>query len=452
MNLQNVQRAYFLGIGGIGMSAIARYLKMQGAYVSGYDKTPSDLTDQLIAEGIAVHFNEEQSNFDTEADLYIYTPAIPQDHPYFNLVPIQHQWHKRSEVLQWITDHTKTIAVSGTHGKTTTSAFLTHILYQVHGQSSGFVGGVMSNYNSNLIAAPDSEYIVVEADEFDKSFLKLNPEIALITSLDPDHLDIYGSFDAMKKDYQAFASLTKTLVVNKRLLDDFKEVNHSYSALSNSNNGYEGANIRVVDSQFRFEVNHNGEHLGVFTSQLPGRHNVENAVAAISIAHILGLSMEEVAKAVGSFKGVHRRFDRVLENAHVRLIDDYAHHPTEIKAAISAAKELYPNTKITVIFQPHLYSRTRDLEDGFVESLSEADVVILLPIYPAREKPIDGVSSANLLKKLSLKTKHLVEKSHLGKAVLSLSPETVIVLGAGDIDRSVKPLAKLLENWKPDVE
>lgn len=450
MNLSVIQRIYFLGIGGIGMSALARYFKKQGAVVSGYDKTPSTLTESLESEGIDIHFDDDLHKVDKNADVFVYTPAIPKSHPAFQLVRnLGKTWYKRSEVLQWITDECKTLAISGTHGKTTTTAILTHIMHDSFGNTAGFVGGVMSNYNSNLITSQNPEYAVVEADEYDKSFLRLNPEIAVVTSLDPDHLDIYGSFDQMKSDYKKFAKNAKRLLVNASLAKDF-DIAKTYSAKTEAD--YTAKNIQVVNGRFEFDVHCAAEWIGKFNTSLPGRHNVENALAAIAINHMLNTDMVAVASALASFQGVHRRFERVFEQGQVRLIDDYAHHPVEISAAISAARELYPKTKITVIFQPHLFSRTRDLEDDFAMSLSEADEVILVPIYPAREEPIDGVSSDHLLKKVSLKTKHLVEKSDLTKAVLSLSPETVLVLGAGDIDRWVNPLANCLKDWINNVE
>ena len=451
MRLEQVNRVYFLGIGGIGMSALARFFKEQGAQVSGYDKTPSELTEKLASEGINVHFDLDTSSIDTNADLFVYTPAIPESHPAFKSVKeVGAEWFKRSQVLQWITEQAKTIAISGTHGKTTTSAFLTHIMHSVHGKTTGFVGGVMSNYNSNLVASNESEYIVVEADEYDKSFLRLSPELAVVTSLDPDHLDIYGSFDQMKRDYRTFGSSSKRLLVHERLAKDFPDA-MTYSCDTDTAD-FKARNIKVKSGRFHFQVLFKSEIVGDFQIQLPGKHNVENALAAISVACILGLDTQKVIDSLTDFRGVHRRFERIFESESTRLIDDYAHHPIEINAAISAARDLYPNTKVTVLFQPHLFSRTQDLEDEFVESLNEADEVILLPIYPAREEPIDGVSSHNLLNKLSLKTKRLVEKTDLSKAVLSLSPETVLVLGAGDIDRCVKPLAKALKDWSKNVE
>ncbi|MEQ9187058.1 MAG: UDP-N-acetylmuramate--L-alanine ligase [Cryomorphaceae bacterium] len=440
MDLEKVHTVYLLGIGGIGMSALARFFHRQGIRVSGYDRTPSDLTDELTKEGIVVHFDEQTNIIPSEA-LYVYTPAVPSDHPAFEFVRSQGGlWYKRSEVLEEITRNRKTIAIAGTHGKTTTTAITAHILHQVGGNCSAFVGGVMTGYGSNLIAADDPTYIVVEADEYDRSFLKLHPNIAVITSLDPDHLDIYGSFEEMKNDYRSFAAKAEMLIVNEDIASDFDHNNKVvYGGGPSVDNRFYNVRVERGDFLFSFDELHD-LHLA-----LPGAHNVENASAALSVSKALGINAKEVAKALASFAGVKRRFERVYSAENKVLIDDYAHHPEEIKAAIDAARQLFPEKKLAVVFQPHLYSRTRDLEDGFACSLSMADEVILMPIYPARERPIDGVSSANLLKKLTLKTKRLVEKSDLVLAVLSLTAEVILILGAGDIDRFVDPIAKALE-------
>ncbi|NQV52032.1 MAG: UDP-N-acetylmuramate--L-alanine ligase [Flavobacteriales bacterium] len=440
MNLKEIKTIYMLGIGGIGMSALARFFHRQGVNVSGYDKTPSVLTDELIQEGIPVHF--EESIYDIpKGALYVYTPAIPSDHRAFEYV--KHQggtWYKRSEVLEEVTRNTKTIAIAGTHGKTTTTAITAHLLHTVAGNCSAFVGGVMTGYGSNLIAADDPMHIVVEADEYDRSFLRLHPNIAVITSLDPDHLDVYGSFEEMKKDYRAFAARAELLIVNEKVATEFE---HSNKVVYGKQEGADHRffDVRVENGSFVFSFDQQQNlHLA-----LPGAHNVENASAALSVTAALRLEEGEVAEALSSFAGVKRRFERVYSSDHKVVIDDYAHHPEEIKAAIDAARQLYPTKKLAVVFQPHLFSRTRDLEDGFASSLSLADEVILIPIYPARERPIEGVSSAHLLKKLTLKTKQLVEKSDLVLAVLSLSAEVVLILGAGDIDRFVDPIAKAFE-------
>jgi len=440
MDLRDVKKVYLLGIGGIGMSALARYFKGMGAKVSGYDKTPSALTDQLIEEGIDVGF-EESSNVLDEADLFIYTPAIPMDHTAFDYVKSKgNKWYKRSEVLEWITREIKTIAIAGTHGKTTTTGITAHLLHESRGDIAAFVGGVMTGYNSNLITAKSPNYVVVEADEYDRSFLRLHPNIAVITSLDPDHLDIYGTFEEMKKDYKTFALRAEFLIVHEDVADMFDHPNKRiYGKGAKSQIRY--SNLNVVKGAFNFTI-HGSDH---YSLSLAGEHNVENATAAIAVSEELEVSVHLAQKAVASFVGIKRRFERVLETPSKVVIDDYAHHPEEIKAALAAARTLYGERKIAVVFQPHLFSRTRDLEEGFVESLSRADEVILLPIYPARETPIDGVSSENLLNKLTLKTKQLVQKSDLLNAVLSLHAEVVLILGAGDIDRFVQPIANAVK-------
>lgn len=449
--LSNIHSVYMLGIGGIGMSALARYFKINGVRVSGYDKTPSDLTNELIAEGIAVSFEESVATIDTDADLFMYTPAIPKEHVAFEAVrQMGKEWFKRSQVLEWICNQRATLAVAGTHGKTTTSALLTHLLHKCRGDISGFVGGIMTNYQSNLIASVDSNYVVVEADEYDRSFLRLRPEIAIVTSMDADHLDVYGDHETMKNDFRAFGAKAKKLIAHHAIA---KDIQHNamltYGASDEADYSY--SNLRVEDGRFVFEAQNHAQPLGLFRLALPGRHNVENALAAIAVACELGCDPSDLQQAIATFQGVHRRFERVLSQPDISVIDDYAHHPREIEAAIHAARELFPGKKLTVVFQPHLFSRTRDLEDGFVESLNQADELILLPIYPARELPINGVSSANLLNKVSLKTRHLVEKSQVVNTVLSLSPETVLMLGAGDIDRLVIPVANALKD-KANVE
>jgi UDP-N-acetylmuramate--alanine ligase len=434
-DIASIDRVYMLGIGGIGMSALARYFKKRGAVVSGYDKTPSPLTEALSEEGIQVYHDEETEAIPSEA-LFVYTPAIPKEHPAFDYVRSSGGiWLKRSEVLELITAQTHTIAIAGTHGKTTTTAITAHVLHTARGQVSAFVGGIMSGYESNLIAAENPEVVVVEADEYDRSFLRLHPDLAIITSLDPDHLDIYGTFEEMKKDYRSFAASARKLIVHERVAHEFE---HPDKTVYGTRGDVSYGDVSVDQGAFCFSVNRDGG----YRLSLPGRHNVENATAAIAVSMELGLDAKSIKAAIASFAGVKRRFERVFQSSSKVIIDDYAHHPAEIKAAIQAARELYPERTIAVVFQPHLYSRTRDLEDGFVESLSEADEVVLMPIYAARELPIDGVSSANLLKKLPLKTKHLVEKTDLILAVLSLSADVVLILGAGDIDRFVQPIAE----------
>lgn len=440
MRIDALNKVYFLGIGGIGMSALARYFKARGAEVFGYDKTPSPLTDALIEEGIQVFFDYDLS-LTADADLHVFTPAIPKSHPAFeHVVQNGGTWYKRSEVLQKITEQTQTVAVAGTHGKTTTTAILAHLLHESRGDIAAFVGGVMTNYQTNLISCENPTITVVEADEYDRSFLKLAPEIAVITSLDPDHLDIYGTFESMKDDYRTFASRAKTLIVHESIAKEFEHENMFVYGFEDSCD-YKISGIQVTEGRFVFQLN----ELQGLQSQLAGKHNVENASAAMAVCLTLGV---DAADALATFRGVKRRFERVFETNEKVVVDDYAHHPKEIEAAINAAKTLYKGKKVAVVFQPHLYSRTQDLEEGFIESLSRADEVVLLPIYAAREEPIPGVSSANLLNKLPLKTKHLVEKSHLLNTVLSLTADVVLMLGAGDIDRLVQPLVNELNQTR----
>jgi len=429
---------YFLGIGGIGMSALARYYHVQGWQVSGYDKTPSPLTDELIAEGITVVFTEDVEHI-PEAEIYVYTPAVPSSHPAFKWVESSGgNWIKRSQLLELVTQGKKTIAIAGTHGKTTTTSIVAHLLHQTSANVSAFVGGVMAGYNSNLIATADPEYVIVEADEYDRSFLRLNPSIAVITSLDPDHLDIYGTFEAMKADYRTFAGRSDLLIVHESISHEFDHTNKIVYGVNPKSDGVL-SNVGYSNGLFQFELERQA-----YQCQLPGLHNALNASAAILVASNLGVSPSRLADALSEFKGVRRRFERVVDKGHVQLIDDYAHHPKEIEAAIQTARMMFENAEIGVVFQPHLYSRTKDFEDEFASSLSLADKVVLMPIYPARELPIDGVSSANLLKKLTLKTKVLAPKTEVVNAVLSLAADVVLVLGAGDIDRLVQPIATAL--------
>ncbi len=434
MKLSDIHSVYFLGIGGIGMSALARFFHQQGVKVSGYDKTPSPLTEQLQQEGMKVVFHEDTDAV-PEVDLYVFTPAIPKDHPAFAYIRNKgNQWYKRSEVLQWITDQRKTIAIAGTHGKTTTTAITAYVLSQSLNNVSAFIGGVLSGYETNVILSADPEWVVVEADEYDRSFLRLDPEILVVTSLDADHLDIYGSYESMVGDYQQLVDRSKQVWLNASVVGALKAPNAmSYGFEEGCD--LQADKVEVLDGKFVFEVS--GKH---YRSALPGRHNIQNALAAIAVARSLQVNDADIAAALGGFSGVKRRFQRVFEHEKRVIIDDYAHHPEEIKAAIQAARELYPEKRLLVVFQPHLYSRTRDLEEGFAAELSKADDLILLPIYPARELPIEGVSSAHLLNKVQLKTKQLVEKADLEKAVLSLTAQTVLILGAGDIDRLVQPL------------
>lgn len=458
MNIKLVEHIYFVGIGGIGMSALARYFNAKGKKVSGYDKTPSPITDALTAEGISLHFDENHipkdiKDADFQSVLIVYTPAVSQDSPQLTSFASK-KWTvlKRAELLGVITEDAYTIAVAGTHGKTTTSCILAHILKYSDIYCTAFLGGISSNYNTNLILSESGDIVVVEADEYDRSFLKLSPDISIITSLDADHLDIYNDVDDMKNTFKMFASNTKQngmLLVNKSIDVDFEAPLDgslmTYSSTVRADNI--AFNLRIEDGSQYFDANFKeimpGQvyeyELKDIQLQLPGKHNVENAIAAIVVASSLGAKSEKIKAAIKDFKGVKRRYDLHAKGKYV-YIDDYAHHPEEIKATLVATKELFPEKKITVVFQPHLYSRTRDFAAEFGDSLSVADEVLLLDIYPAREMPIEGVNSEMLLTQVVDCEKSLLKKSDLVEELTNPKRELLLTLGAGDIDQFVEQL------------
>lgn len=458
MNIKLVEHIYFVGIGGIGMSALARYFNAKGKKVSGYDKTPSPITDALTAEGISLHFDENHipkdiKDADFQSVLIVYTPAVSQDSPQLTSFASK-KWTvlKRAELLGVITEDAYTIAVAGTHGKTTTSCILAHILKYSDIYCTAFLGGISSNYNTNLILSESGDIVVVEADEYDRSFLRLSPDISIITSLDADHLDIYNDVDDMKNTFKMFASNTKQnglLLVNKSIDVDFEAPLDgslmTYSSAVRADNI--AFNLRIEDGSQYFDANFKeimpGQvyeyELKDIQLQLPGKHNVENAIAAIVVASSLGAKPEKIKAAIKDFKGVKRRYDLHAKGKYV-YIDDYAHHPEEIKATLVATKELFPEKKITVVFQPHLYSRTRDFAAEFGDSLSLADEVLLLDIYPAREMPIEGVNSEMLLTQVVDCEKSLLKKSDLVEELTNPKRELLLTLGAGDIDQFVEPL------------
>ncbi|MGB2278508.1 MAG: UDP-N-acetylmuramate--L-alanine ligase [Flavobacteriales bacterium] len=458
MNIKLVEHIYFVGIGGIGMSALARYFNAKGKKVSGYDKTPSPITDALTAEGISLHFDENHipkdiKDADFQSVLIVYTPAVSQDSPQLTSFASK-KWTvlKRAELLGLITEDAYTIAVAGTHGKTTTSCILAHILKYSDIYCTAFLGGISSNYNTNLILSESGDIVVVEADEYDRSFLRLSPDISIITSLDADHLDIYNDVDDMKNTFKMFASNTKQnglLLVNKSIDVDFEAPLDgslmTYSSAVRADNI--AFNLRIEDGSQYFDANFKeimpGQvyeyELKDIQLQLPGKHNVENAIAAIVVASSLGAKPEKIKAAIKDFKGVKRRYDLHAKGKYV-YIDDYAHHPEEIKATLVATKELFPEKKITVVFQPHLYSRTRDFAAEFGDSLSLADEVLLLDIYPAREMPIEGVNSEMLLTQVVDCEKSLLKKSDLVEELTNPKRELLLTLGAGDIDQFVEPL------------
>ena len=462
MNILDYKLYYFLGIGGIGMSALARYFNHYEKIVIGYDKTETDLTKQLQLEGINIHYQEDQafvtnlfSKYSKEDILVIYTPAVPKDFKEFVYAHNnQYILQKRAWVLGEITKQFKTIAISGTHGKTTTTTLVTHILKTAGINCYAFLGGISQNYGTNLLlgdASNKDAYVVVEADEYDRSFLTLHPYITVITSVDADHLDIYGTAEAMLETYTQFASQVVEggfLIVKKTVDNDLNLSNKRLIYSLNLDTEYSANSIQIIDGQFCYNINSPIEPVNHVAIGLPGLHNVENSIAAVTVAQQLGIKGDDINKALRSFKGVKRRFDYRVKSNSVVYIDDYAHHPEELKAAITAAKQLYPDKKITGIFQPHLFSRTRDFADGFVESLDLLDVCILLEIYPAREKPIEGVNSQMLLNKMTCVNKFLVQKENVVEFLKTQTIEVVMTLGAGDIDSLTEPIETLLNEWK----
>lgn len=447
MNLNTLHSVYFIGIGGIGMSALARFFNEKKVKVSGYDKTPTPLTNQLIEEGIQIHFSEDLHQINKEVDLVIYTPAIPDTHQ-------ELFWYKnngfkvvkRSDVLQYISEQMKSVCVAGTHGKTTISTLVAHLLRHTQYGCNAFLGGISTNYGVNYWSS-ETHHAVIEADEYDRSFLKLIPEIAVVTAMDPDHLDIYGTPDEMERCYLQFVSQITGSLIYKHGLKRSKEFvvpeKWSYS-LQNDAADYFASNIQMHNGTYTFDFNKRGEVVFNITLNIGGMHNVENTVAAMAVCDVLGIDMESVKEAVAEFKGVKRRFEYIFKTENCIYIDDYAHHPEELRMLISSAKTLFRNRKVSVVFQPHLFSRTRDFAEGFAESLDLADEVILLDIYPARELPIEGVSSQMLLDKMSIPNKNILSKEGVLQWVESSKLDVLITAGAGDIDSLVKPIMQIL--------
>ena len=454
MNLNQIHNIYFIGIGGIGMSALARYFQNIGKNVSGYDKTPTMLTDELIASGMAIHFEDNISLIPTdyyvENTLVIITPAVPISHSewnYFN--ERNYTVKKRAEVLGIITKDTFCFAVAGTHGKTTTSAILGHILYESGADVTAFIGGIVENYNSNLIGNGKT-VTVVEADEFDRSFLHLHPNIACVTSMDADHLDIYGDATAIEDSFREFAAKVEDkskLFVPKGLPLEGIEVEICESNIippSGVRGLFKAFNVRIENGYYVFDVQTPSETIENIQFGLPGRHNLMNAMMALAMAKTFGSPTKTIAKAMASFKGVQRRFSYQIKNENLVYIDDYAHHPTEINAVHQAVRELYPNQKVLAIFQPHLFSRTKDFADDFAKSLSQFDEIILLDIYPARELPMEGITSSWLLSKIENNNKKLVLKTNLIPSISESDAKIIVTIGAGDIGELVPKIKEAL--------
>ena len=459
MKLNQYDTIYFLGIGGIGMSALARWFHKKGLFVAGYDRTATALTRELENEGMSIHYDDRVDSIPKEVidksgrALVVYTPAIPKDHAEHAFLKERgYTIMKRSEVLGLITKDYKTVAVAGTHGKTTTSSMVAHILYTAGLDMVGFLGGITANYASNLVMQGEvsaDTVVVVEADEFDRSFLRLFPQIAIVTSADADHLDIYGDHASVIRSFRDFIGQINTggaLIVHESVADLLaSNANHvTRKVYSMSRGQFFAGNIKAVGGFFEFDLHGFGqvEHvkLGV-----PGFHNIENAIAASVAASLCGVELSRVIHALETFRGVKRRFEYILKSDKIVFIDDYAHHPTEIEAFLTSVKSLYPGRKLSVIFQPHLFTRTRDFADGFSKSLSLADELFLMDIYPARELPIAGVDSDMLVKDITGASVIRCNKKDLMNVLESKSFDVIVTVGAGDIDTFVGPIKTMLK-------
>jgi UDP-N-acetylmuramate--alanine ligase len=454
---ETVSSVYFIGIGGIGMSALARYFHSKGVKVSGYDKTSSSLTKELEQNGIQIHYEENVELIPKDAKLVVYTPAVPKDHK--ELVYYREhgfQVVKRSDVLQLITGSSFNICIAGTHGKTTITTMVAHLLRHTGYGCNAFLGGISVNYETNFWPG-ENNVSVVEADEYDRSFLKLSPDIAIITAMDPDHLDIYGTAEEMEKAFIEFSGKIKEggLLISKYGLKrtmDLKGTRKLTYSLQNKNGDVYAGNIKMMNGSYEFDLVIKENRIENVKLNIGGMHNVENAVAAIAVACSMEIDKEKIKAAVADFKGVKRRFEYIIKTDGIVFVDDYAHHPEELRALISGAKSLFSEKKCTIIFQPHLYTRTRDLADGFAEVLDMADEVILLPIYPAREIPLPDVNSEMISGKMKNRNKKVLTKEELMEWIKNdfrknrnkEKGEVIITAGAGDIDLLVEPVKNLL--------
>ncbi|VAW15260.1 UDP-N-acetylmuramate--L-alanine ligase [hydrothermal vent metagenome] len=452
-SLHDIENIYFLGIGGIGMSALARYFKNQGKTVAGYDRTETNLTMQLISEGIDVHFEDAKeripATFNIENTLVVYTPALPAGHAEYNwLKNSGFAILKRAKVLGMLCNEGKCLAVAGTHGKTTVSTLLAVILKESALGCGAFLGGISKNYGTNLLLpASEGQWLVAEADEYDRSFLNLTPDVALVTALDSDHLDIYGEFENIKKSFIKFISQIKdggSLVLKKGVLEEIQgeEGLDIYRYSLNEEADFYAFDIQLHENSYLFSLATPWGMIPEIKYNYPGLINIENAVGAAAMALIAGVSPEEVKKGLSEYKGVKRRFDIRYKSGGKIFIDDYAHHPEELKAVVSSVRKMYPGKKITGIFQPHLYTRTRDFADGFAKSLSLLDVAVLLPVYPARELPIEGVSAEMIVEKMAGVETILLEKNDVLQWVENNEIEVLMTIGAGDIDKIADAIAE----------
>lgn len=451
MNIESLRVVYFLGIGGIGMSALARYLNKAGAEIHGYDKTRTRLTAELETEGIHIHYEDHPELIPEKTELVVYTPAVPSTlNEYRAIVGKGLPMMKRSELLGKITSGKKTLTVAGTHGKTTVTTMLSHILYQGKMGCTSFLGGIAKNYNSNLLLNPGSELMVAEADEFDRSFLRLYPHLAVITATDADHLDIYKTHGQLLDSFADFTANIEEdgfLLMKKGIGLTIRKREsvtvYTYSVLEQAD--FMAIDLRLENAKYSFNLQTPGGIIESLNPGLPGLFNVENSIAAAAAAWLCGASDEEIRNGVNTFEGVRRRFDQRINKPGLLYIDDYAHHPEELKACIGAVRAMYPQRHITGIFQPHLYTRTRDFASGFAESLSMLDRLILLDIYPARELPIEGVDSAMLMKNISIPDKKLCSKEEALTELLRRKPDILLTLGAGDIDLMVADIENIFD-------
>ncbi|RXK81225.1 UDP-N-acetylmuramate--L-alanine ligase [Filimonas effusa] len=450
--LEQIKKIYFIGIGGIGMSALARYFMFRGARVSGYDRTETPLTKALVVEGIPVHYTADMEALPKDVDVVVYTPAIPasqEELVYYR----EHGYEvvKRSDVLQWITESSFNICVGGTHGKTTISTMVAHLLRHSEFGCNAFLGGISANYQTNFWSS-EKNTAVIEADEYDRSFLKLVPDIAVITAMDPDHLDIYGTPEEVENAFIQFAGKIKPggCLISKYGLsrgEELKAPSHITYSFDNNNADVYVTSLRVEEGAYIYNIKARGWQLENIKLLMGGLHNVENSIAAITVAKQLGISDDKIKAAVAAFRGVKRRFEYYLPEMHQTapvLIDDYAHHPEELKALITGVRSLYGSQKCTVVFQPHLFSRTKDLAREFAESLDLADEVILLPIYPARELPVEGVTSNLIAGYMQRADKKLLAKEEMLTYLAEHKPGLVVMAGAGDIDALVLPVKQVL--------
>ena len=453
IDFTTIERIYFLGAGGIGMSALARYFNALGKKVAGYDKTPSSLTDQLIKEGMDIHFDDSVENIPESfrkkgGTLIVITPAIPDDHTelgYF--MANSFILLKRAEVLGLITRNRKTVAIAGTHGKTTVTTMISWIMSHTRESCSAFLGGISKNFNNNLVLNLQSEWIVAEADEYDRSFLQLHPYAAVVTAMDADHLDVYGNLEELHKSFGRFMDQINSngfLILKKGLPVNTSDLYcRVFTYSMNEKADYYASGIRLNKDVYTFDINTPAGIMRSVSLSQPGLLNIENAVAAVAVTHRLGCGEGIIRDSLGTFSGSQRRFDYIIKTDSIVFIDDYAHHPKEIEATVRSIKDLYPGKRITGVFQPHLYSRTRDLAIEFARSLSLLDELILLEIYPAREKPIRGISAETILRHVTIKDKIMCRKSALVDILKRKHVEVLVTMGAGDIDRYIEPIKKI---------